>query len=104
MNELEIQSRDVLEGVLSRVPIVNVDDIRLDLPTNEGRIALFADIRAAGKPYRLLCEVLPNGQPRYVRHALLRLREHAARAASGIVPILIAPYFWFFTDYRDRRP
>ncbi|WP_080432331.1 hypothetical protein [Burkholderia ubonensis] len=93
MNELAIQSRDVLEGVLSRVPIVNVDDIRLDLPTNEGRIALFVDIRAAGKPYRLLCEVLPNGQPRYVRHALLRLREHAARAASGIVPILIAPYF-----------
>ncbi|KWE59700.1 hypothetical protein WL77_03105 [Burkholderia ubonensis] len=93
MNEIEIQGHNVLEEVLSRVPIVDVDDIRPDLPMNGSRIDLVANIRAAGRPYRLLCEVLPNGQPRYVRHALLRLREYAARATSDIVPILIAPYF-----------
>ncbi|KVZ50565.1 hypothetical protein WL18_04650 [Burkholderia ubonensis] len=93
MNEIEIQGHNVLEEVLSRVLIVDVDDIRPDLPMNGSRIDLVANIRAAGRPYRLLCEVLPNGQPRYVRHALLRLREYAARATSDIVPILIAPYF-----------
>ncbi|MGU7782472.1 hypothetical protein [Burkholderia sp. PU8-34] len=93
MNEIEIRGRDALEQVLSRVPIVDVDDIRAERQMSDLGIDLIADIRAAGKPYRLLCKLLPNGQPRYVKHALLQIREHAARGTPDIVPILIAPYF-----------
>ena len=93
MNGIEIQARNVLEQVLSRVPIVVVDSMRADLPISSRRVDLVADVRAAGTPYRLVCEILPNGQPRYVNNALLQIREHAAHGAPDTVPILIAPYF-----------
>lgn len=93
VNRIEIQARNALEQVLSRVPIVVVDNIRSDLPMSNRRIDLVADVRAAGTPYRLLCEILPNGQPRYVNNALLQFREHAAYGAPDTVPILVAPYF-----------
>ncbi len=93
MNGIEIQGRNALEQVLSRVPIVVVDHIHSDVPMSNRRVDLVADVRAAGTPYRLLCEILPNGQPRYVNNALLQIREHTAHGAPDTVPILIAPYF-----------
>ncbi|CAN0618829.1 conserved protein of unknown function [Burkholderia multivorans] len=93
MNETRLQSRAALEQLLSRVPIIEVDEVRVEQPAGERNIDLVMQIRTAGQPYRLLCEVLPNGQPRYVSHALLKLRDYQTNAAPDIVPILIAPYF-----------
>ena len=51
-----------------------------------------AQINVSGKPHTLLYQCKSNGQPRYVRTALLQLREYVSRLGKNVTPILIAPY------------
>lgn len=93
MNETELRGREALEGLLSQVPIVSIDSLESQQVIARGEVDLIVRLQAAGQPYRLFCEVLFNGQPRYVSHALLKMREYVARSGPGVIPILIAPYF-----------
>jgi hypothetical protein len=93
MNEMELRGREALEGLLSQVPIVSIDSLEWKPVIARSEVDLIVRLQTAGQPYQLLCEILFNGQPRYVSHALLKMREYVARSGPDVIPILIAPYF-----------
>lgn len=93
LKDANIQGREALDRLLAQIPIIELDDVREEQPLANHRIDLIANIRAAGQSYHLFCEVLSNGQPRYVKNALLMVRDAASHGGAGAVPIIIAPYF-----------
>lgn len=84
------QGQAALRTLLSDVPFVEIRQVTHD--EQPGRVDLLVEITAAGKPYNLICEIISNGQPRYVSGALLRLRNVSAPARNEYIPLLIAPY------------
>lgn len=82
-----------LEALLGEIPIAQVEDIACQGSGPTGYdIDIAVHLTVAGKPHRLVCEVIGRGQPRYVRAALLQLRDYVHRHAREATPILIAPY------------
>jgi hypothetical protein len=78
---------------LQQVPIIDHLDIQHETQHGVGSgLDLIARIDVLGHRHALVCEVKTNGQPRYVRTALLQLRHHVEQQATGAVPVLIAPY------------
>jgi hypothetical protein len=93
VNGIELQGREALEHLLAQIPVIHVNDMQWQrLPASDD-VDLIVYLQAAGQPYRLVCEILSNGQPRYVSHALLKMGQHVTHGGPDIVPILIAPYF-----------
>ena len=58
------------------------------------QIDFVADLTVFGRRHRLVCEVKSSGQPRYVRNAILQLREYVASSTSErkTTPVLITTY------------
>ncbi len=60
-------------------------------PSRKGAADLVLRLRAAGKTWRLVCEVKSVGEPRYLAQAITTLRL-AIRNASRSYPVVVAPY------------
>ncbi|MGO7133454.1 type IV toxin-antitoxin system AbiEi family antitoxin [Rhizobium leguminosarum] len=46
----------------------------------------------AGRNHTLVCDLKENGQPRYVRNSILKLRSLAALGGGTLTPVVIAPH------------
>lgn len=92
VNDLERRASEALLALLKQVPAVAVEEIEHSLSGPPPNIDVLARISASGQPHVLVCEVKANGQPRFVRSALLQLRAHLAQLGKNTTAVLIAPY------------
>lgn len=90
--EIEGKAAGALQALLAQVPGVTVQDIQVEPAGSERGIDILAHIEVSARKHLLVCEVKSSGQPRYVRSALLQLRNCAARLGNDATPIFIAPY------------
>lgn len=90
VKEAGARAVDVLRSILEQVPIISVTAISRESQLADADIV--AKLAIAGRAHTLVCEVKWNGQPRYVRTALLQLRNAVAHLGSGVTPVLIAPF------------
>src|ERR1044072_1591488 len=86
--EREAASR--LSAFLEGIPSLRLLDLQSE-PADRS-YDLFAHISFADRPLDLVCEVKANGQPRFIRDAILRLRHYLQTEHSSAIPIVIAPY------------
>lgn len=87
--EREATSR--LTQFLEGIPRLRVLDLQKE-PVDRRGYDLVAHISFADRPLELVCEVKANGQPRFIRDAILQLRHHIQSECSDAIPIVIAPY------------
>ena len=90
--EFEVHAADALRDLLGQVSVVRLKDIKLEPSEADPGVDIVAQIKVSGKRHTLVCEVRNNGQPRYVRTALLELRNYVSHHGKDTTPILIAPY------------
>ena len=76
--EFEIHAADALRDLLGQVSVVRLKDIKLEPSEADPGVDIVAQIKVSGKRHTLVCEVRNNGQPRYVRTALLELRNYVS--------------------------
>jgi len=80
-----------LKALLEQVSVVDAVNV---IP-NDGAVNsvdFTVEIRSNGITYRLACEILSNGQPRYASSAMLHLRHAIIQEGDRTVPLLVAPY------------
>lgn len=92
VKDLEKRASETLRALLAQVPIIEVRRMELGQVSGEREVDVLVSITVSGRPRTLVCEVKSNGQPRYVRTALLELRNYVAHHGADTTPILIAPY------------
>lgn len=90
--DLSHRAMGALTTLLRQVPAIELKDIELDKRLGNREVDLLAHISVSGHPHALVCEIKSNGQPRYVRLALLQLRSVLDRFEEDATPLLIAPY------------
>ena len=88
----ESRAAEALRELLERVPAITVLSVDQQVSAAGERVDILVHFEAAGRPRMLACEVKSSGQPRYVRAALLQLRDYVARKAQGAIPVFVAPY------------
>ena len=89
---LEARAADTLKALLDQVPLVKQTKIELETSHPDRGIDIQAHVTVSNRQHLLVCEVKANGQPRYVRPALLQLRNYISHLGGEATPILIAPY------------
>jgi hypothetical protein len=92
VKEFERYAADKLEDLLREIPALNSERIVTDSEGPDTGIDFTIQAEIAGHPYLLVCEVKRNGQPRYVRESIYRLRDYISRLKKAAIPLLIAPY------------
>ncbi len=88
----ESRAAEALWELLERVPAITVLSVDQQVSAAGEGVDILVHLEAAGQPRMLACEVKSSGQPRYVRAALLQLRNYVARKAQGTIPVFVAPY------------
>jgi len=74
------------------VPLIKLDEVKIESPRLDRRIDILAHVDVADRHHVLVCEVKSSGQPRHVREALLQLRNYAAHWGEEATLIFMAPY------------
>ena len=92
MNDFERLAEGVLRELLSKVPIIEMENPKPELHSNTWGPDFVIHLQAADRPHTLVCEVKSNGQPRHVKAAILQLLNCINHKYSNATPILIAPY------------
>jgi hypothetical protein len=92
MKSLAISSKEALQDLLSKVPIIEIKSFKTSLPAKTWAPDLIVEIDASGKSHFLACDIKTNGQPRFVTAAILQLRDYVSEWTTEITPIVIAPY------------
>jgi hypothetical protein len=92
MNDMERRAASALEALIAQVPALAVEKLEVGNEDGHREVDILARIEVSGHPHTLVCEVKSNGQPRYVRAALLQLRNYAAHLGNNVTPVFIAPY------------
>jgi hypothetical protein len=92
VKSIESRAAEALRELLEQVPVIRVLDVEQEVAGAGKQVDILVHLEAAGRHHTLVCEVKANGQPRYVRTALLQLRSYVAGQAPGAIPVLIAPY------------
>ena len=91
--ELETRASEALRNLFDGRPRIELEEVELEPSAADGcRADILASISAFGRSHTLVCEVKRNGQPRYVRDAVLQLRYCVSRMDIDAIPILIAPF------------
>ncbi|WP_449468211.1 type IV toxin-antitoxin system AbiEi family antitoxin [Stenotrophomonas humi] len=92
MKNVESRAAEALQSLLGQVPAISQLSVEPQLHVADETVDILVRLEAAGQQRLLACEVKSNGQPRYVRTALLQLQSYVGRKAQGAIPVLIAPY------------
>ena len=90
--ELVIQAEEALWRLFDSRLHIKVEKIEIEPAADGSRADILASIDAFGHRHTLVCEVEHDGQPRYVRNAVLQLRDAVGRMNIGAVPVFIAPF------------
>jgi len=89
---LEVQAAEALRELLEQVPAIQLMNIEQEFHGPDRGVDIVAHIDVSGRRHELVCQVKSSGQPRYVRTALLQLRNYVAHHGQDTTPIFIAPY------------
>jgi hypothetical protein len=92
MKNVEAKAVAALERVLNQVPAIKLKGIKWEPEASEDQVDILACLNVSGRRHVLACEVKTNGQPRYVRPALLQLRNYVAHLEGDATAVLIAPF------------
>jgi len=92
VKNLEVRASEALAALLAQVPIVEIRHVSLGQASIDRAVNVLVRLAVSERPMTLACQVKSNGQPRFVRAALLELRHYVDRHESDVSPILIAPY------------
>jgi hypothetical protein len=92
VKNLEARAVEALRAVLNQVPAIKLKGIELESAASESRVDILARLNVSGRRHVLACEVKTNGQPRYVRPALLQLRDYVRHFEGDATAVLIAPF------------
>ncbi|AMN82608.1 hypothetical protein AYR47_06090 [Pseudomonas azotoformans] len=92
MKEFEIRSRDALRNLLSKVPILKIENLKLPSPSEGWTPDCIVEITVSGRSHALVCEVIASGQPRFISAAILRLRDYLNKQRTQATPVVVAPY------------
>lgn len=89
---MEIRAGEALRRLLERVPILQVEGIETEAVAGDWGPDLTVRLLVNGRRHLLICEYKSNGQPRYARSAILRLRNCIEQRHPEATPVFIAPY------------
>ena len=96
MNEIDLMMLAVesLQDLFSRNPEIKVGkiDAGARVSGTGRRVDFLVSIRAFDQPYKIVCEVKSNGEPRHAHDAALQLHDAIARMDIDALPVLIAPF------------
>lgn len=101
VKELEIEALEAIRALLDHIPILQVHSIKHENPFGPDRgYDAQIEVSNADKNYAIAVEIKPNGQPRFVRSAIYRLRNYTVHTSpsefgpdiSEVVPMLVTPY------------
>lgn len=95
VHSLEHKAAQALKDLLVQVSVLELSEIKVDsrcLSASDIEADVLASVHGAGNTHELVCEVTGNGQPRFVRMAILKVRDQVARRGPGATPLVIAPY------------
>src|SRR5437763_1293060 len=92
VKETELQAANKLEELLREIPVLKLKKIEVESEARDSGIDIMARVNISGQPHFLVCEVKQNGQPRYARDAMYKLRNFIADLKKPATPVLIAPY------------
>ena len=90
--ENETPAEASLRELLAQVPSIRIKEIVREFLAGPHGPDLLVQIMVAGHRRTLVCEYQDSGQPRFVRTALLQLRDYIAHSGKNMTPMLIAPY------------
>lgn len=90
--KIDDQAASTLRSLLEEIPAVESLEVTLVPRNPSSAIELAAQLTTFGNRHKLVATVLPSGQPRHARLAVLSLREYVGRLSDHVTPILIAPY------------
>jgi len=94
LTESDVVTRGIiaLKDLLAQVPAVTIEKVTEQPVASGARHDFTADVTIFGKPHILVVEAKSNGQPRFVRNAILQLRDYIAKIGGMATPLLLAPY------------
>ncbi len=92
VKDAELRAAKHLEELLAQVPPLKLKTLKVGSLVGDSEIDLMASVDVSGQPHFLICEVKLNGQPRYVRDGIHKLRDYIAHFGKPATPVLIAPY------------
>jgi len=92
VKDLVQRAAELLRALLAEVSAIELKSLDVKHRRDNRIFDLVANIRVAGQPHSLVCEIKDSGQPRHVRMALLQLQGYMTGFGSKATPVLIAPY------------
>lgn len=92
VKEIERRGAAELESLLRRIPNIKIKSLKTGPIPKDPGFDLQLHMEIDGKQRTLVAEVKSNGQPRYARDAILRLKAIAARSSPPAIPVFIAPF------------
>ncbi len=89
---LEQRGATELQRLLKRIPRIKLKSLKTSAIGKTSGFDLQVRLELDGKPHMLIAEIKANGQPRYARDAILRLKATASRIHPPAIPVFIAPF------------
>lgn len=89
---LEQTAAEDLQRLLKRIPQIKVKSLKIGSTGKDPGFDLQVRLELDGKQHALIAEVKANGQPRYAREAIVRLKALAGRINPPATPVFIAPF------------
>ncbi|MBI4378428.1 MAG: hypothetical protein HY578_04960 [Nitrospinae bacterium] len=80
-----------ITSVLSDITFLEVKESKANVRVNNKEVDFVLSTLISGKPAKFIIEVISQGEPRFVRMAILQLKEYLKRF-KGSCGILVAPY------------
>lgn len=92
--KFEAEASERLNGLLAEVPFVAVKEVQRNAidPDSRREIDILIGAEVNGHPYRFVCEVKSNGQPRNIRAAIDQLQAIRRARKKDEYGVVIAPY------------
>lgn len=93
MKEVEIEQEAIerVESLLRHIPTIS-DVVSEHISGPDEGADFNVDARLDGRPFRLIVQVKPDGQPRNVKNAVWGLHYYAQRHVENAYPLFVAPY------------
>ena len=91
LKELESTAANAMREALKPVSSIEIERLEVSPRGFDGGIDVLVKVSVGGHEHLLACEVKSSGQPRYLRNAILQLREYITNR-ENISPVFIAPY------------
>jgi hypothetical protein len=88
----EREGTEELERLLKRIPRLKLKLLKTGSIGKDSGFDLELRLELNGKQHTLIAEIRGNGQPRYAREAILRLKAIASRTRPSAIPVFIAPF------------